>query len=476
MKNVNKVNEHNIKELTKYKLIFEKILEISEDGFLIVDENGYIIEMNKAYCNFLDLKREQVIGKYVMDIIKNSKLHEIILENSSTPETNVLHKLVNGQSPTKEKYAIVTRACVKEDDNVIAAVGQVKFTHKTMELAESLQNLDTELQYYKNELKRIAADKYSVENIVGKSKEIQSTISLSKKAANNDFAVLLTGETGTGKEVFANAIHYLSRRRSKPLVSINCAAIPSELLESELFGYVEGSFTGAKKGGKKGKFELAHEGTIFLDEIAEMPLPMQAKLLRVLQEKEIEKVGGDKPLPIDVRIIAATNKNLLDMVKKKTFREDLYYRLNVLEIKIPPLRNRTEDVRLFVDTFINELNAKYGTHVKVSPEVYKILTEYQWPGNVRELKNVIERAYALSEEGAILNKHLPSKILVESKISLPNVADTPLEEIMSSIEREIILNILTKNHFNCRKTAHELGIHRSTLYKKMDKLNISRCD
>lgn len=474
MNDVAKLTKCNVDELTKYKLIFEKILEISEDGFLIVDYKGYIIEISKAYCEFLGLEKEQIIGKYVMEVIKNSKLPEMLSSKDCNIEADIIHKLVEGQTPTREKYAIVTRACVKEGDSIIGAVGQIKFTHKTMELAENLQNLDMELQYYKEELKRIAGDKYSVENIIGKSEEIQNTISLAKKAARNDFTVLITGETGTGKEVFANTIHYLSKRRDKPLININCAAIPSELLESELFGYDEGSFTGAKRGGKKGKFELAHEGTIFLDEIAEMPLPMQAKLLRVLQEKEVEKVGGYKPIPIDVRVIAATNKNLYEKVKNNTFREDLYYRLNVLEIKIPPLRDRKEDISLFIDTFIDELNVKYGTLMKVSPDVKKILTDYSWPGNVRELKNVIERAYAMAEDNVILNKHLPRKILIESKIHLPNVVDKPLEELMDDIEREIIFEVLSKNNFNCRKTAKELGIHRSTLYKKMEKLDINR--
>lgn len=474
MNDVAKLTKCNVNELTRYKLIFEKILEISEDGFIIVDDKGYIIEINKSYCEFLGLDKEEIIGKPVMEIIKNSKLPEMLSNKEDITEVDVIHKLVDGQTPTKEKYTIVTRACVKEGDSIIGAVGQIKFTHKTMELAENLQNLGMELQYYKEELKRIAGDKYSVENIIGKSEEIHNTISLAKKAARNDFTILITGETGTGKEVFANAIHYLSRRRDKPLISINCAAIPSELLESELFGYDEGSFTGAKRGGKKGKFELAHGGTIFLDEIAEMPLPMQAKLLRVLQENEVEKVGGYKPMPIDVRVIAATNKNLYEKVKNNTFREDLYYRLNVLEIKIPPLRDRKEDINLFIDSFIDELNVKYGTLMKVSSEVKKILTDYNWPGNVRELKNVIERAYALAEDNVILNKHLPRKILIESKIHLPNVIDKPLEELMGDLEREIIFEVLSKNNFNCRKTAKELGIHRSTLYKKMEKLDINR--
>lgn len=466
--------DSDVNNLKRIELVFEKILDISEDGFIIVDEKGYIIEINKAYCEFLGSKKEDIVGKYVTEIIKNSKLPKILSDESAETEVNVIHKLLEGQSPTNEKYAIVTRAPVKKDNMTIAAVGQVKFSYKTMKLAEKLQNLDMELQYYKNELKRIAKDKYSFDNIIGKSEEFLKSKELAKKATNSDFTVLLTGETGTGKEVFANSIHYASKRRNKPFIRINCAAIPSELLESELFGYVEGSFTGAKKGGKKGKFELADGGTIFLDEIGEMPMQMQAKLLRVLQEKEIEKVGGYKPIPIDVRVIAATNKNLREKVRNNTFREDLYYRLNVIEINIPPLMKRKNDIKLFVEYFLNELNRKYGTDIKISEETKKILVDYKWPGNVRELKNAIERAYVLADDNIILNTHLPRNILTESKIQLASKTNNHLDKIMETVEREIIIDMLSINNFNCRKTAKELGIHRSTLYKKMEKLNIRK--
>lgn len=463
-------NDLNINNLKKYKLVFQKILDISKDGFLIVDERSHIIEMNKAYCEFLGLKRKDVIGKHVLEVIKNSKLPEIM--NTGKVETDAVHKLVRGQCPSQEKYAIVTRAPVSEKDKIIAAFGQVKFSLKTMELANNLQHLDMELQYYKNELKRIAENRYAFENIIGNSPEFEKVKSIGQKAASNNFSVLLTGETGTGKEVFANAIHFASSRRNKPPIRINCAAIPSELLESELFGYTEGSFTGAKKGGKKGKFELADGGTIFLDEIGEMPLSMQVKLLRVLQENEIEKIGSYKPIPIDVRVIAATNKNLQEKIKNKTFREDLYYRLNVIEIRIPPLKERVGDIELFIDYFLNDLNKKYGSNIEISAEAIKTLTNYKWPGNVRELKNVIERVYALADESVINNAHLPANILTQSKINIPTSSNKTLNKLMEDIEREIILEMLSKNNHNCRKTAKDLGIHRSTLYKKLEKLNI----
>jgi len=462
----------DLEYLHKTKLIFEKILEISTDGFLIINDKNQIIEINKAYCNFLAVNKEDVLFKDVMDVIKNSKLPEILLNGET--DVDVVHKLLEGQSPAKEKFVAVTRAPVKDNNKIIAAVGQIKFTRETRELAEKLQHMDSELQYYKNELKRIARSKYSFETIIGQSPKFLETIELAHKAALNDFNVLLLGDTGTGKEVFANAIHYASNRRNKPIIRINCAAIPHDLLEAELFGYEEGSFTGAKKGGKKGKFELAMGGTVFLDEIGDMPLNMQAKLLRVLQEKEVEKIGGDQPIPVNVRVIAATNQNLEERIKSKAFRLDLYYRLNVIQIKIPPLRERIGDIPLFLAYFLQEINERYGTGVEMSPDVVNILNSYSWPGNIRELKNVVERAYSMVDGGNILNLHIPANIIGHNKMNDLDANHQTLDSLMEQIEREILLNAWKNNDYNCRATAKELGIHRSTLYKKFDKLDIER--
>ncbi len=465
--------EEKLKKLRKEKLIFEKILDISADGFLIVDEKGCIIEINKAYCDFLAMKREDIIGRYVLDVIKNSKLPQLL--STGETEVNVVHKLAVGQSPKKDRYVAVTRAAVKDGDKIIAAVGQIKFSTDTMELADKLHKMETELQYYKDELKRIASNKYSFENIVGRNEKFLEVKRMAEKAAKSDFTVLITGETGTGKEVFANAIHYASNRKNHPFLRINCAAIPSELLESELFGYEEGSFTGARREGKKGKFELADGGTIFLDEIGDMPLSMQAKILRVLQEREIEKIGGHKTIPVNVRVIAATNQNLEEKIKKNLFRMDLYYRLNVIQIKIPPLRERSDDIQFFIDYFLGELNRKYETSVSISPEAVRTLNYYSWPGNIRELKNVIERAYSLIEGNIILGSHLPANIFIKSSVN-PSVAGSgnkTLTNMMKQIEKELLLDLLSKNNFNIQQTARELGLHRSTLYKKLDRLDIN---
>jgi len=463
---------YELERLEKDRLIFHKILDISTDGFLIVDDKGIIIEINKAYCNFLAMQREDIVGKYVLDVIKNSKLAEILV--SGKTEVDVVHKLVDGQSPSKEKFVAVTRAAVKDKDRVVAAVGQVKFSRETRELAEKLQHIDGELQYYKNELKRIVGAKYSLHTMIGNSQPFQEVKSLAQKAAQNEFSVLITGETGTGKEVFANAVHYASSRKNKPFIRINCAAIPAELMEAELFGYEEGSFTGAKKGGKIGKFELANGGTVFLDEIGDMSLGMQAKLLRVLQEREFERVGGYRSVPIDVRVIAATNQNLEDRMQNRLFRPDLFYRLNVIQLRLPSLKERTEDIPLLIDYFLQEMNEQYNTKIKIAPDSVDLLSKYHWPGNIRELKNIIERAYTMVDDAIITNSHLPAHIISRVKVNQAHVHGNRLFTVMDEIEKAILIDVLKRNNNNCRQTAKDLGIHRGTLYKKFEKYNIAK--
>lgn len=451
-------------------LIYEKILEISDDGFLIVDREGTIIEMNKAYLEYLGLQKNNVLGKHVTDIILNSKLQEIT--KTGREDVNVVHKLASGQTPSKDKYVIVTRAPVSDGENVIAAVGQIKFTRNALDIAAKLKAMDDEVQYYRKELERYVGSKYSFQSMIGESGPFNEAIRIARKAAKSDMSVLLTGETGTGKEVFANAIHYASERKNRPIIRINCAAIPAELMESELFGYAEGSFTGAVKGGKKGKFELANGGTVFLDEIGDMPLTMQAKLLRVLQEKELEKVGSSETIPVDVRIISATNHNLEDMVRNGTFREDLYYRLNVIRVEIPPLRERFDDIGLFVEAFLADLNEKYETEVTISPDALKVLKQYKWPGNIRELKNVVDRSYSLVDDSIIDISHLPKSILVKNRLPVLMKTGKNLPDLVDDFEKEILISYLEKNSYNCVKTAEELGIHRATLYNKLEKLKI----
>ena len=455
-------------------VLYERLFEISPDGFLFVDPEGKIVYINPAYCYQLDVKRSDAIGRPVTEVVKNTALVARMENRDFTVERNVLWETLPGQFKTKEPYVIVTRCVVPDKDgNILGAIGQVKFINETLKLADVLNNMSDELKFYKEELNRLGSDHYTFENIIGSSPELCRVKALARKAAQNDFTVLLTGETGTGKEVFAHAIHYASGRRNRPFVRINCAAIPHELFESELFGYFEGAFTGARKGGKKGKIELANGGTLFLDEIGDMPLSMQVKLLRVLQEREIEILGGEQTLPIDIRVIAATNKDLPQEISQGRFREDLYYRLNVISLDIPPMRQRKSDIQIFIDHFLREINQQYQTAASFSPEAIRALESYPWPGNVRELKNAVERSYTMADGGLIQETHLPPHIVTRVSCSLSSGPQT-LAHAVQTVEKTFIQKALWQYHYNIKQTADHLGIHRSTLYNKMDYYGIKR--
>ncbi|MDP4159767.1 MAG: sigma 54-interacting transcriptional regulator, partial [Bacillota bacterium] len=305
------------------------------------------------------------------------------------------------------------------------------------------------------------------------------------RASNTGSTVLIMGESGTGKELFANAIHQASARKNRPFIRVNCAALPDNLLESELFGYEEGAFTGARKGGKPGKFEMANHGTIFLDEIGDMPPPMQAKLLSVLQEREVERVGGTKPIRVDVQVIAATNRNLEDMMKKGIFREDLYYRLNVVTLNIPSLRKRPEDIYLLINYLLPKLNQRLHTQVaKVTEEGLRLLCSYDWPGNVRELENLLERAINLADlnqDSCLSPEYFPSLArTVVGPVPMHSIESDSLEsesidnlsDAVEKTEKETIRRVLQKTHNNKARTAKILGINKSVLYRKLKKYNL----
>ncbi len=315
---------------------------------------------------------------------------------------------------------------------------------------------------------------YYLDNIIGSNQELLLQKELAAKAARTISTVLITGESGTGKEIFAHAIHNISPRRKGPFIKVNCAAVPETLLESELFGYSEGAFTGARKEGKPGKFELANHGTIFLDEIGDMSLSMQAKLLRVLQEKEVERVGSIHTTRVNVRVIAATNQDLRKLVAENKFREDLFYRLNVIILRLPPLRSRIDDVPLISTALLNRINQELGTRVsKVSNEVIDCFCRYDWPGNIRELENALEQAINFCEGNTITLEHIPQHIR-SGKVSETPVSnsDGTLETLMEQREKELIIATLKNFGGNKTRTAQALNIHRSVLYRKINKYNI----
>ncbi|RKY81386.1 sigma-54-dependent Fis family transcriptional regulator [candidate division KSB1 bacterium] len=331
-----------------------------------------------------------------------------------------------------------------------------------IEKALERKDLKLKVEQLQTELK----DKYRFENIVGKSKEMMDVFSLVFKVAPTDSTVLITGESGTGKELIARAMHENSRRKNRTFVTINCGALPENIQESELFGHVRGSFTGAIKD-KRGLFQEANGGTLFLDEVGEMSLATQVKVLRFLQNGEIRRVGDNEPIFVDVRLIAATNQDLENGINEGTFREDLFYRLNVIPIKMPPLRRRRDDIPLLISYFIDKYSEKSGKKVhSISPEAEKILTGYRWPGNVRELENVIERAVILTNKNTILPEDLPSSI--RTSMEIETGSDDGFDEIpLEELEKKQILKILNKYSWNQKKASEILGISTTTLWRKL---------
>ncbi|MGO1652903.1 sigma 54-interacting transcriptional regulator, partial [Senegalia sp. (in: firmicutes)] len=404
---------HNRNNIINKKLNTEKnltgtlktILNNAYDGIVLIDENRKINMINNSYAKFLNVDKDEVIGKDVTDVIENTRLH-IVLDTGES-EIGEIQKIGTHK-------IVAMRIPIIEDGKVIGVMGKIMFRdiNQVNTLAKKINSMEDELKYYKKELIKERRAKYSFENIPSNSPSMNKVKSFAQKASKSNSTILIVGESGTGKELFAHSIHNASPRKLKPFIKMNCAAIPADLLESELFGYDEGAFTGSKKGGKIGKFKLADGGTIFLDEIGDMPLNMQAKILRVLQEKEVEPIGSNTNYQIDVRVIAATNRDLAKMIVDGEFREDLYYRLNVIKLEIPPIRERKEDLDILIDALFEKHKGDVGKYVKgISEDARNILKTYHWPGNVRELENILERAINIVDSGCEIEViHLPEYI------------------------------------------------------------------
>lgn len=454
--------ENELRERDVKLMSLNSIIETMYDGVIVVDKHGYITMISDAYKKFLDIN-DYVVGKHVTEIIENTRMH--IVAQTGREEVGQLQKL-NGA------YMIANRIPLMVKGQVTGAIGKVIFRNvkELNAMYSKITSIEQELENYKGEIKNLNSAKYDFDDIIGKSNEIKSVIDVAQRVSNNNSNILILGESGTGKELFAHSLHMNSSRVNKPFVKINCGAIPAELLESELFGYEKGAFTGANKSGKIGKFELAHKGTIFLDEIGEMPLNMQVKLLRVIQEKEIERIGGEYPRPIDVRIIAATNKNLFTLVQEKQFREDLYYRLNVITLNLPGLKERTGDIELLANNFLDKFNVERGKKILgFSKQAMGAMNYYSWPGNIRELRNVVERAVNIVDGENIIDlKHLPKSIVGEKICESMKT----IKEVVEEAEYMAIKNCLIVNKGNKSKTAEVLNISRVALYDKIKKYNL----
>lgn len=459
--------------------ILNIVLESAYEGIVVVDKHAIIREFNRAYSRFLGVRQEDVIGRKVTDVIENTRLH-IVLE-TGVPERGFIQE-INGQD------MVVHRIPIWKDQRVVGAIGMLIFegVSEVYHILQRAQNMyvskhnenDNKFKHVeKSTVPLVKADRVTFDKIIGSAESLQKVKRVARRAAKVASTVLITGESGTGKELFAKAIHYNSEYADGPFVSVNCSAIPEHLLESELFGYEDGAFTGARKGGKPGKFEQANKGTIFLDEIGDMPLAMQAKILRVLQERTVERVGGTHGAAIDIRIIAATNQNLYELVRKGEFRADLFYRLNIIPIHLPPLRERKEDIPKLISYSLEHLSTKNQLPPKqFHQDTIKKMMEYDWPGNVRELVNTVEMLLVLSESEVITPHDLPTKFFDsfnDKKVErMSESCAWPMKDWMNQREYQLILQALEECNGNKAAAARKLGIHRSTLYEKLKKYQL----
>ncbi|KMY56310.1 transcriptional regulator [Bacillus sp. FJAT-27231] len=459
---------------------YEQIINLLAERVVVVDRNGIIIYINEGYCEFIGTTVEEAVNRPVQDVIENSRMH--IVAKTGQTELAALQS-INGSEMIANRFPLF------ENGEIVGALGSVMFRNpeEWQMYKTKIQNLVEELNYYQARAQRDLQSKYNFNDLIGDSPAFLSVKKLAQRISGSNSSVLLIGESGTGKELFAHAIHHNSMRASGPFVAINCSSIPEHLLESELFGYEDGAFTGAKRGGKKGQFEMANKGTLFLDEIGDMPLSMQSKLLRVLQEKEIYRVGGQKSISVDVRIIAATHRDLEKMVKEGDFRQDLYYRLNVIKIEIPPLRQRREDIILISNWLLKKLGTKfYRNSIELSPEVAVRLTQHSWPGNIRELENVLERSINVLDGKVIKLPHLPlylrdqeADITEEAEINVhdehqpgnihelsASLSVQPLKETVAAAEKQAMQRALAVAKGNKLKAAKLLGISKTSFYDK----------
>ncbi len=455
------------KQLVEKVQFYEAVLNNILNGVIITDPEGKVIFFSESYGRFLGVDSEKQIGLHTTEVVENSRMH--IVAKTGIPEINNAQRIMGHDM-------VVQRIPIKINGKIVAVFGQVMFedVSEVQALASKLNILESKVKFYEKELENLRAAKYSCRNIIGKSSLMVELRKLASKAAKTNAPILLTGESGTGKELFAHAIHGASNRHAAPFVIINCAAIPKDLMESELFGYEPGAYTGAGNKSKPGKFELANQGTIFLDEISELPLEMQPKLLRVLEEKKVERLGGTRVTNCDFRLIAATHDNLEKRAEEGYFRKDLYYRLNVIPLNVPSLKERQEDIALIAQHLIGNLNRDCGMNIsKISPEVIKIFEKHDWPGNIRELSNVLERIiYSIeTAEDTIQVHHLP--LFFRSLTSkTPKSTSIILKNIKDDSEKEALLHAIQASNYNKNKASKLLGIHRTALYKKMKKFSI----
>ena len=425
-----------------------------KDAIIMMDDQGIVVEANKAIENICGIDHNSMIGRSISECHTSCDRNCAFVIDKALKNIGVMEEreVRCGHSLRPMQKVIISSSPIrKRNDSLHGWVIVVRDITR-------LSNLEQEL-----------GARHQFQNIIGKNSKLQEIYNLLDDLGDLDTTVLITGESGTGKSIIARALHYSGSRASKPMITVNCSALPEELLESELFGHVRGAFTGAVKD-TPGRFQVAKDGTVLLDEIGDISQRIQLKLLRVLQEKEFERVGESIPIKMEARLIACTNKNLKEKVRQGLFREDLYYRLKVIELKIPPLRERSEDIPLLVDHFCNLFNKSFQKNIKgVTDDVMQIFMKYNWPGNVRELEHSIEHAFVLCRDSLISLRHIPAEII-------ENASSEGIKYESSMEEHKDILNALKKTYWNKAEAARLLGIDRSTLYRKIQKYHLSKTD
>ncbi len=456
-----------VREAERERRVLDEALSHAYEGLIITDPRGRIVKCSRAYAAFLGLTVEEMVGRPVTEVVENTRMD--VVARTGVAEFAQVQKI-------RGHEMICSRIPIFERGEVVAVVGKIIFrdVDDLFAMSARFKSLKSELEFYKAELNRRIGARYSFENIVGRSAVLEQVKALGRKVAKSDTTVLLQGESGTGKELFAHAIHVESNRALEPFVKVNCGAIPESLFESELFGYAPGAFTGAQKGGKKGKFGLADGGTLFLDEVGELPLVMQVKLLRALQEKEIEPVGALEAEPVDVRIVAATNRDLEEQVRRGAFRQDLYYRLDVVKLEIPPLRERREDLPLVAEKLLRQLERETGVPVEgLEPDALEVLKAHSWPGNVRELRNVLEQALYVKGGNRIRREDLPHAVVGSVEEARPPEQLLTLKHRLRQTEEEILRKALREARGDRLEAARRLGISKSSLYAKIEQYRIA---
>ena len=476
--------------------LFRKILDGLPVGVYLCDTKGKILYMNDVYADILGASKDALVDRNIVDVLPKTRALSVM--RSGNEEIGDLCVIGEGEGKTT---TIVNRLPMRDDDGMIVGMVSMCLFRNPDELktlADRVEQLDNRVSFYRRRMQSALSARYTLENILGESKPIVFAKNRLRNYAQTDFPVLIQGPTGTGKELFANALHAASPRKTGPFVSINCAAVPIELFESELFGYAGGAFSGASKDGKVGLIELADKGTLFLDEIGDMPMAAQAKLLRVLEEKAVCRVGSSKTRPVDFRLVAATNRDLLHVVSEGEFREDLYYRVSALPLQVPSLAERASDIPAIAEALL----ARMGKSVEqISEDAMRLLMEYEWPGNIRELRNALVRAMSVCEGHIIRVQDLPPTLLAYcgargdgfpgggkaaglGDFSVEEASFSgggggsghalPLHRANAETEAAHIAKALEINHGNMVRTAKFLKISRATLYEKCRKYGISR--